>query len=99
MVQQARNMLMRWSEKGSLPKYLILDMDSKFTAKLRATLEADGIATLRMGPKKPNLNPHAEKFVPSIKRECLDDFVCFGVNPTCSKMQRKETLLVVDPIG
>jgi putative transposase len=78
MVQQARNVSMGLAEQGRLPKYLILDMDSKFTVKFRETLEADGVEMLRVGPKKPNLNPHAERFVQSIQRECLDHFVCFG---------------------
>jgi putative transposase len=72
-------MSMRWSEEVKRPEYLILDMDRKYSVKFRATLESDGIEMLRMGPRKPNLNPHAERCIQSIKRECLDHFVCIGL--------------------
>ena len=80
VVQQARNMSMVFAEQATPPKYLILDMDSKFTARFRATLESDGIEVIRVGPKKPNLNAFAERFVQTIRQECLDHFVCFGVD-------------------
>jgi hypothetical protein len=48
--------------------------------KFRQTLESDGLLIIRVGPRKPNLNAHAERFVQSCKVECLDHFVCFGVD-------------------
>jgi transposase InsO family protein len=55
-------------------------MYAKFTARFRATLESDDLEVVRVGPKKPNLNAFAERFVQTIRRECLDHFVCFGVD-------------------
>ncbi|CAN5461281.1 hypothetical protein BH11PLA2_BH11PLA2_50620 [soil metagenome] len=55
-------------------------MDTKFTAKFRATLESEGLELKRVGPRKPNLNAYAERFVQTLKQKCLDHFVCFGVD-------------------
>jgi putative transposase len=80
VVQQARNMSMVFAEEKVAPKCLILDMDTKFTVKFRETLECDGIEIVRVGPRKPNLNAFAERFVQTIRLELLDHFVCFGVD-------------------
>jgi putative transposase len=78
MVQQARNMAIVFADEQVAPKYLIMDLDTKFSAKYRAMLECDGPEVVRVGPRKPNLNAFAERFVQSVKMECLDHFVCFG---------------------
>src|SRR5262249_37029360 len=80
MAQQARNALMIFAEQSVKFEYVIMDMDSKFTAQFRATLEADELEVVRVGPRKPNLNAYAERFVQTIRQECLDHFVCFGVD-------------------
>jgi putative transposase len=80
MAQQARNMSMVFADEPVKPSHLIMDMDTKFTAQFRQILESDGIEMVRVGPRKPNLNAHAERFVQSVKTECLDHFVCFGVD-------------------
>ena len=79
MVQQARNVSMLFADENVPQQYLIMDMDAKFTTRFRATLESDGPEIVRVGPRKPNLNAFAERFVQTIKQECLDHFVCFGV--------------------
>ncbi len=78
MKQQARNFSMISADEPTPPKYLIMDLDSKFTAEFRDILKTDGVEPIRVGPCKPNLNAHAERFVLSIKSECLDHFVVFG---------------------
>lgn len=79
MIQQARNASMHFGDQSTPPKYIITDMDTKFTAKFRETLECDQLKVIRVGPKKPNLNAYAERFVQTIRTECLDHFVCFGI--------------------
>jgi hypothetical protein len=59
-------------------KYLILDHDSKFTEQFRETFKSAGTEPLRLPPRSPNLNAHAERFVRSIKEECLDRLILFG---------------------
>lgn len=43
-----------------------------------AILQSDGLEVVAVGPRAPNLNAHAERWVLSIKSECLDHFVVFG---------------------
>ncbi len=78
MKQQAKNFSMTFADTSTPPKYLIMDLDSKFTAEFRDMLKGDGVESIRVGPCKPNLNAHTERFVLSIKTECLDHFVVFG---------------------
>jgi transposase InsO family protein len=59
-------------------RYLIHDRDPLFTAAFRATLCAAGIECLKLPPQSPNLNSFAERFVLSIKKECLGKLVPLG---------------------
>ncbi len=52
-------------------RYLIHDRDPLFTQRFREILAFAGIESVKLPPKSPNLNPHAERFVLSIKTECL----------------------------
>ena len=57
---------------------LICDRDAKFTARFRQILGDDGVAVVRTPLRAPNCNAFAERFVLSIKSECLDRMVFFG---------------------
>jgi transposase InsO family protein len=59
-------------------RYLIHDRDPLFTEAFRAILGATGIRCLRLPPQSPNLNAVAERFVLTIKSECLDKLVPLG---------------------
>ncbi len=59
-------------------RYLLMDRDTKFCAEFRSVLEQEGIEPVRLPPRSPNLNAHAERFVRSIKDECLNRLVLFG---------------------
>jgi putative transposase len=78
MKQIARNLTM--ADGGFLNgmKYLILDRDGKFALSFRALIESAGVEMLRLPPRSPNLNAFAERFVRSIKEECLDHLILFG---------------------
>lgn len=56
-------------------RVLITDRDPLYTARFRATLEAAGTSVVRIPPRSPNLNAFAERFVRSIKSECLRHIV------------------------
>ena len=60
------------------PKYLVLDRDTKFTKGFADILESEGVELIRTPVRSPNMNPFAERWVLSIKSECLDHFVVFG---------------------
>jgi putative transposase len=57
---------------------LLRDGDGKFTKDFDRTLKAVGIDVKRVGPRKPNQNAFAERWVQSVKQECLDRFIVFG---------------------
>lgn len=59
-------------------KYLIHDRDPLFTAEFLKTLEAAGVKSVKLPPRSPNLNAHAERFVRTIKESCLDRMIFFG---------------------
>jgi transposase InsO family protein len=59
-------------------RYLLMDRDSSFSAEFRAVLKRAGVKAVRIPPKAPNCNPHVERFMLSLKRECLDKMVLFG---------------------
>jgi putative transposase len=56
---------------------LIHDRDPLFSAGFRATL-GSGVTTIKLPVKSPNLNAYAERFVLSIKSECLNHVVPLG---------------------
>jgi putative transposase len=59
-------------------RYLILDRDTKYSDAFGSVLIRDGIHVIRLPPKSPNLNAFAERFVRSIKEECLSRMIFFG---------------------
>ena len=59
-------------------RYLIIDRDPRFTTKFRSILESSGMSIIRTPPRSPNLNAFAERFVRSIKEECLSRMIFFS---------------------
>jgi transposase InsO family protein len=78
MRQIARNLLD--VEGGFLvgKRYLLLDRDPLYTKEFRAALKQGGVQVIRLPPRSPNLNAYAERFVLSIRSECLDRVVPLG---------------------
>ena len=58
--------------------YLIVDRDPLYTAAVRDLLRHSGMKVLRLPARSPNLNAFAERFVESIRRECLARIVPLG---------------------
>lgn len=59
-------------------RYLICDRDSKFSEQFRRILKDTGVDVIRTPRQAPNCNGHAERFVLSIKSECLNRMIFFG---------------------
>jgi hypothetical protein len=78
MDQMARNLLD--SEDGFLlgKRYLILDRDPLYTKEFRSAMRRSGLSVIRLPPRSPNLNAFAERFVLSIRTECLNRIVPLG---------------------
>ena len=75
MKQVARNLTNMWDGFLLGIRYLIHDRDPLFTEEVRELLRDAGVKPLRLPAKSPNLNAYAERFVLSIRRECLDRIV------------------------
>jgi len=60
---------------GDGPKYLIRDNDDKFGKRFAAVAEGTEIEVVKIPPRSPNLNPICERFLGSVRRECLDHVV------------------------
>ena len=78
MEQQARNATME--EWGFLRGcgYLLHDRDTKFCASFRELIESGSVKTIRLPARSPNLNSFAERWVRSVKEECLSKLILFG---------------------
>jgi transposase InsO family protein len=59
-------------------RYLIHDRDPLFTAEFLRMLADVGVKSVKLPPRSPNLNAHAERFVRSIKESCLKRVILFG---------------------
>ena len=75
MKQVARNLTDMWDGFLLGKRYLIHDRDPLFTEAVCGLLRDSGVKPLRLPANNPNLNAYAERFVLSIRRECLDRFV------------------------
>jgi len=57
---------------------LIVDRDPQYSPAFRHLLQSSGVEVVQLPPKSPNLNAYAERFVRSIKSECLDHVIPLG---------------------
>ncbi len=78
MTQVARNLVDAYDGFLKDHRYIILDRDPLFTHELRGILKDRGIKTVRLPARSPNLNAFAERFVLTIKSECLNHIVPLG---------------------
>jgi transposase len=78
MAQMGRNAIDETSGSLGQQRYLLHDRDTKFCKEFRETLAAGGVKCLRLPARSPNLNAFAERWVRSIKEECLSKLILFG---------------------
>jgi transposase InsO family protein len=78
MQQIARTMVS--ADDGALATHrvLICDRDAKWTRAVRDQLAASGVRVVQTPYRAPNANAHAERFVRSIKEECLNRLIPLG---------------------
>ena len=72
VTQQARNLLMELGERADRFRFLIRDRDSKFTAAFDAVFVGAGIRIICTPIRAPRANAIAERFIGTLRRECLD---------------------------
>ena len=59
-------------------RHLIMDLDTNYTNDFRGHLDREGVKPVRCPVRAPNCNAFAERFVRSIKDECLGRMILFG---------------------
>src|ERR1017187_7604116 len=78
MEQMGRNVTMqKWGFLAN-SRYLLHDRDSKFCMSFRQLIEAGRVKTMPLPTRSPNLNAYAERWVRSVKQECLCLANCYG---------------------
>jgi len=75
MMQVGRNLTDPFDGFLATKTMLIVDRDSKYSSGFRQLLEDAGIRVVRLPRRSPNLNAYAERFVRSIKAECLNRLI------------------------
>jgi hypothetical protein len=88
MEQMGRNVTMqKWGFLAN-SRYLLHDRDSKFCPSFRQLIEAGRVKTMPLPARSPNLNAYAERWVRSVKQECLSKLILFGERPLRRALQQ-----------
>ncbi len=75
MTQQARNLILDLGDQAGQFKFLIRDRDTKYTAVYDGVFSSEGIEVLRSPPRA---NAYAERWVRTVRRECLDRMLIYN---------------------
>jgi putative transposase len=75
VTQQARQMTWALQDRELPMRYLIHDHDTKFTAAFDTVFESEGVELVDIPYYVPNANAHAERWVRSVREECLDQVI------------------------
>jgi hypothetical protein len=78
VTQQARNVCWRFDEAGHRPAVLIRDRDAKFPRAFDDVFRAQGARVVRAPYRAPRARAHAERWVGTVRRECLDWLLIVG---------------------
>jgi putative transposase len=78
MLQAARNLTDAIDGFLLGKRYLIMDRDPLFTSAFRTMLADSGVQSVRLPSRSPNLNAYAERFVRSVRDECLSKVIPLG---------------------
>src|SRR5690242_3967264 len=78
VARQARNLLMDLGDRSDQFRFLIRDRDSKFTTAFDTVFAGADIRIIRTPAQAPRANAIAERFVGTLRRECLDHVLITG---------------------
>jgi transposase InsO family protein len=78
MKQVAKNLTDTFDGPLLGTRYVLMDRDAKFSAAFRSMLKDAGVRAVRLPARSPNLNSHLDRFMRSLKGECLERMIFFG---------------------
>jgi transposase InsO family protein len=78
VTQQARNLVWRLGDDGIAPSLLVRDRDAKFARSFDDVFRSAGVRVVRTPVRAPRANAHAERWVGTARRECLDWLLILG---------------------
>jgi putative transposase len=78
VTQQARHLTWQWDEEERRPTILIRDRDAKFAASFDTVFRAENVRVVRTPVRAPRANAVAERWVGTVRRECLDWLLILG---------------------
>jgi putative transposase len=77
-------------------RFLICDRDRKWSAAVRQLLETSDVRVIRTPFRAPNCNAHAERFVRSVKAECLDRLIPVGDATSAVHLPSSSSTIIVN---
>jgi len=77
VAQQARNLFMEFGEQHQF-RFLIRDRDSKYSHAFYEVFRSEAMKVIRTPVKAPNANAHAERWVRTVRADCLDRILIIG---------------------
>ena len=78
VTQQARNLLMVLERRGRQLRFLLRDRDAKFTRTFDDVFRSEGAEVLVTPVQAPNANAYAERWIRTVRAECLDWLLIVG---------------------
>jgi len=78
ITQQARQLVWDLHDRGRCLQFLIHDNDCSFSKAFDAVFESEGIYIIHTPFQAPNANAHAERWVRTVREECLDHILITG---------------------
>jgi transposase InsO family protein len=77
-VQQIRKLLMDLGERAADFRFLVRDRAGQFSASFDAARASAGIEVIKIPPRSPKANSHAERFILTARTEVTDRILIFG---------------------